>query len=280
MNGPQPVLPPTPKWELVTPELAREMLSNNNGNRPIKTDPLAQYTEDMKGSRWFHGTCESIKFDKNGTLIDGQHRLTAIVDSGEPTWMLVQEGLDPEAYRYFDRGAKRSFADTLHKMGKKNRSTISGASILILEVERNRIRKSLQGNPVKDESQALQYEFVASHPELDEIAPIANKLRKAVPGLAPSAAAAAIYLFDKKDKSMSRKFFQDILDRRLSGPTDPKVVAERALQKLKDDGKSNPRTQLWILIRAWNAMRLNKTVKRINPINVRTGEPYDWENPI
>ena len=62
-----------------------------------------QYAADMKAGRWqLNG--EAIKFDKNGHLLNGQHRLHAVVRADTTIQMLVISGLDPETRTTMDSG--------------------------------------------------------------------------------------------------------------------------------------------------------------------------------
>src|SRR5437870_5147015 len=66
----------------VGPELATRWLEGNVHNRKLREDVVARYARDMKAGRWLL-THEPIAFNKNGdTLVDGQHRLWAVVESG------------------------------------------------------------------------------------------------------------------------------------------------------------------------------------------------------
>ena len=65
----------------LTPALAAEWLNSNTCNRPLSTLRASRYARDMKAGDWrFNG--ETISFTADGRLVDGQHRLTAVVESG------------------------------------------------------------------------------------------------------------------------------------------------------------------------------------------------------
>lgn len=62
----------------ITPELARQLLSNNKINRKIKPTIVERYAEQMEAGEWKF-TGDTIKVDGEGMLLDGQHRLLAII---------------------------------------------------------------------------------------------------------------------------------------------------------------------------------------------------------
>ncbi len=71
--------------ELITPEEALEILEKHNPrNRSISESTVQAYAMDMRNKRWTL-THQGIAFDTNGNLLDGQHRLWAVVFSGVAT---------------------------------------------------------------------------------------------------------------------------------------------------------------------------------------------------
>lgn len=95
----------------VSPDIAAQYLKTNINNRRISNKRVSQYAEDMKNGNWqLNG--ESIKFNKSGMLIDGQHRLNAIVQSKTTVQMLVTWGID-DNITALDRGQNRTTAQCL-----------------------------------------------------------------------------------------------------------------------------------------------------------------------
>lgn len=72
----------------VTPAMAKEWLSKNPKNRKLSLPLARQYASDMKHGEW-KLTHQGIAFDKNGNLLDGQHRLMGIVIADVTIPMLV-----------------------------------------------------------------------------------------------------------------------------------------------------------------------------------------------
>lgn len=98
--------------ETITPEKAREYLSNKAPNRTIRAKDVAMLVRDIQNGEW-RVTHQGIAFNNAGELIDGQHRLLACVKSGIPINILVTRGLEDGAGAAIDRGKTRIFADTL-----------------------------------------------------------------------------------------------------------------------------------------------------------------------
>lgn len=101
----------------ITPEMASVMLCHNRDNRPVRESNIERYATMMKRGEWLL-THQGVAFDTEGRLVDGQHRLMAIVRSGVTVEMMVSRELDPRAYKLTDQGAKRRAADILHCLPK------------------------------------------------------------------------------------------------------------------------------------------------------------------
>lgn len=95
---------------LVTPNMAKEWLEHNPNNRPIKMQTVESFVRDMKDGKWLL-THQGIAFDRDGNILDGQHRLTAIALSGVSVMMTVFTDLPREYMVAVDNGTPRSATD-------------------------------------------------------------------------------------------------------------------------------------------------------------------------
>lgn len=107
------------KTLLVTPKIAEKMLTSNNHNRPVYQTTVDCYARDMRLGLWKQNN-QGIGFDVNGTLIDGQHRLRAIIQSGVSIEMVIVTELPVESQMTVDVGKLRSTGDNLHLIGEDN----------------------------------------------------------------------------------------------------------------------------------------------------------------
>jgi len=106
-------------WEDITPDMAKTYLKSNTHNRPLDPARVAKYAADMRAGRWLVSP-ETISFDEHGVLLNGQHRLAAIVESSVTVKFLVVMGMDPMVLLMIDRGKPRTTAQNVGLMGKKN----------------------------------------------------------------------------------------------------------------------------------------------------------------
>lgn len=95
----------------VTPDLARDMLKKNTENRPVKKSVIARYAAIMQADNWTLSP-DGIIFS-NYRLIQGQHRLNAVIVSGRPVDFIVWTNVDDNVFKALDRGVSRTASDAL-----------------------------------------------------------------------------------------------------------------------------------------------------------------------
>lgn len=96
--------------EEVSPELAEEWLKKNTKNRRLSKGDVKKLVDAMESGDWGLST-DAIGFDTRGKLVNGQHRLHAVVAYGKPVKFLVARGLPPKVFQYLDTGRKRNGTD-------------------------------------------------------------------------------------------------------------------------------------------------------------------------
>lgn len=131
----------TSQVELVTPEVAARYLEGNVHNRPLSHRHVMELVKEINEGAGWRLNGESIKFDASGTLLDGQHRLYAVMEANRPVQMLVVRGLDPEVASTLDTGKRRSPSDVLHLSGVRSgyNTTLAAAIRLILQYRRGEL---------------------------------------------------------------------------------------------------------------------------------------------
>lgn len=111
----------------VTPAIAAAWLEGKCPNRGVSDHLVNKFARDMIAGAW-HLNGETIVFDINEALLDGQHRLWAVVESGVTVRMCVVKGADPKSMDTYDTGRSRSFADVLKIRGKSGNPSMASAA--------------------------------------------------------------------------------------------------------------------------------------------------------
>lgn len=102
--------------ETITPTIAERYLNTMNGNRKLTNDNIDFLVGQMKSGRWYL-THQGIAFDEEGRLIDGQHRMWAVIESGMEVPMYVARGVPRESVTVLDTGKVRNYAAHAHFNG-------------------------------------------------------------------------------------------------------------------------------------------------------------------
>jgi hypothetical protein len=96
---------------LITPNDAKRILQKNSMNRKIEERLVNFYCKLMIAGLWKEDTGEAIKIALNGYLLDGQHRLLALIKANISLSFLMVLDLDAEIFAVLDSGKTRSAAD-------------------------------------------------------------------------------------------------------------------------------------------------------------------------
>jgi hypothetical protein len=118
----------------VTPAQAQKWLEGNVDNRDLRETRVLQYAQILQRGEW-ELTGDAIVFDENGTLLNGQHRLSAVVVAGIPARFIVLRGVPAKAQEVMDTGLARSLGDQLKRRGVPYYTYVAGALVWLHRME-------------------------------------------------------------------------------------------------------------------------------------------------
>lgn len=110
--------------EEITPKKAMRLLKNNDHNRKLNPRTVNYYAEQMLRGEWVV-TGEGISISENGKVLNGQHRLSAIVKAGKPIKMFIFYDMPDSTFDRYDVGKNRSAGDVFFIAGVKNANNVS-----------------------------------------------------------------------------------------------------------------------------------------------------------
>lgn len=180
---------------LVTPDLAREWLTRNQNNRPLKHKHVERLCNSILSGKW-KMTGDPIRFSNTGKLIDGQHRLNAIEKSGVSVMCVVMKDLDEDIFDVIDSGRTRQKSDIISiefPYLSFEVAKILGTSATIAYEYQN----ELFSFQVRVEKSEL-LEFIKSNQKIIDCAEYAQSLSRPTPC---SRAIAGAFLFFTKDEN-------------------------------------------------------------------------------
>lgn len=239
----------------ITPEIARQLLAQNPHNRPINKMNLDMICRDLKQGKWMENG-ESIIVDWDGNLLDGQHRLMAVVNTGICFNSVFAEGIHPRAFATIDQGRKRTAAEILQLLGEVNTTNLVSALGIIDCYQNKRYSFSQPG---------------FSHEEVIALLDKNPKIRQsmALPGLrcnlAPPALLAALhYLFAQKDPEAAGEFIVKLTTGVNLDQADPVLLLrQRLLKNAQGTAKINRSYAAALIIKAWNASRCGIVISNL-----------------
>ena len=121
----------------ITPKQAEKMLEKNIDNRKLRRGYVKKLAQEMQEGRWlFDGT--PIKLTDQQRVLDGQHRLNAIVLSRTTQKFLIITGIEEETFKVMDTGKGRTAGDALEIHGAQYHAVMAAAIKLILNIKNNK----------------------------------------------------------------------------------------------------------------------------------------------
>lgn len=252
-----------------TPERAKSALENNTRNRKIKSTQLRELEEQMKSGNWDENI-ETITFDENNKVSNGQHRLNGCVHTGVTIRNLVTYGISERAQHYMDRGAGRKLKDDFDIDGRansKNLSTITKAHYL-LNVKGFSPKTIMQKGPaISSIPDSILFDYNCEHKsELEAKERLYAKVYNTVRLLKIGEILKILVLaFDSVNSDDANHFWKVLGTGQSTIENDPIILCrERLLAHAIDKHKKlNQETIAALIIKAWNAYERGETIKQL-----------------
>ena len=250
----------TETTRVINPEFAHKLLKYNPKNRRLNSQHVKGLASQMEDGL-FMPELGFISFDKKGEMIDGQHRLHAIIESQTSFKMRIITGLDSNVRNVIDTGMKRSLADILRMEGVENAGVVSGAiAKMIIFDETGRFDAKLN----RKFHHADFKKAMKKHPE---IRICAEKLRPSAIFRRPSQILTLYSLCYKVAPRKADDFFLRLMTGENLEKNSPLLEIRRiVLNKIGTRNNVAMTDLIFALISVWNASRKGKAydVGRIN----------------
>jgi len=258
--------------ETIDPNYARRLLQANTNNfRKIDAHRVEHYAKDMRSSSW-ELTGDTIKIT-NGVLIDGQHRLLAVIKSGASVqipiaWNIAESGM------FVDRGKARTVAQWLAYTGIKNAKNMASAAKLCIQYEKGLWDKKTLDIAAYSDIEIINYAKQYQE-ELRASLHIANKANGLI---SMTTATAIIHLSAGKgnpaDDDLINWFWSGVGGKGSLTDGDPPLALRNRLVANKTTGVTSMPHQIirWIATKAWNKTVDGEQITG-NSLRIRTVGP-------
>lgn len=257
----KPDIDPVFSIERVDVKTASQWLQHNVSNRKISRATVNNYAAAMQRGEWlFNG--ETIKFDTDGCLLDGQHRLMAIVHANLTLQLGVFRNLDKAAFKTIDTGKNRSGGDLLSLYGVKNPNAVATALRHVFFYETNQwtSRGAKWGRMSNTQLQETfdKYGDIVKSADRAMRSPLFCKM------LPHSVNIFGYYMTQRVSRTKADIFFRELVDGRFSDNSDAVyTLRERLIETSNEYDKPSSKVKLCWLITAWNSFYAQKDIDRL-----------------
>lgn len=222
-----------------------------DGHRSISKPKVERLVRDIAAGNW-RVTPNAIGFDRNGKLIDGRHRLSAIQRSGRGVESFVAFDLEPEtAVEVTDDTRPRSLGDQFKMKGEALSEILGPCISHIWRYDLGLWGKS-GGYPTKPEAKR----FLDANPSIRESVETASKVENLI---SRALFGAAHFIFSRISPEEANEFAQRLHSGAGLAENDP-ILELR--DKLKQNAgalrKLSSAEQFAIVIITWNLYRKGK----------------------
>lgn len=250
---------PTPEWVVVTPLMAIDMLASNTHNRNLKAK-RHEYAEDMRSGDWHPEICDPIRFATDGTLLDGQNRLHAVIEAEMSIPFLVVRGVPVETQVVMDSGVPRRFADAMKLQGEDHHQTLAAVVRLAWEWDHG-ITHLTKGRATNSQLSR----FLDENPELRDYSTQRSRTVGEACHLPASIVGCLWWVFDRIDEEDAEFFFERLASDTDHSKSEPIHELRRTLHNAAEGVRSarGQRDRVWMMavtVKAWNAYRAGETV--------------------
>lgn len=236
----------------VTPNVAEEMLKRNANNRRLSENHVDFLSSEMLNGNWiFDG--QPVRFSESGILLDGQHRLSAIIKSKISQELLIITGINSKAFKVMDTGKGRSASDAFGVNGIQNACGASAATRIIIKIEGG--ASSTVANYKMSNTSLLDY--YNDNPKIGDSVSTSHAYYKAFDKILPLAYLSAFrYLTSEKNVEVSEDFWNKVCYGLALESKCPANILRKKLISDRISVYSLPKLEkMAMIIKAWNAYR-------------------------
>lgn len=207
----------------VDPLLASKLLLLNTNNRKISLAMVGKYKNEILKDEWC--PCASgIGISEKGVLVDGQHRLQAIVDANKKAVLLIAYDLPDISIQKVDRHKTRSVYDVLTISGFAEKST-QGKKCVLLASTLCKVPSNFQTNKLVSDSEVRDY-LQENYNKLKDVVDMCTTGDR---GTSASGYMAGIYRYCEMDKEKAKEFAHQVKTGSMLSGDHPALRLRKAL---------------------------------------------------
>lgn len=237
----------------ITPKYAKELLAANTHNRKVTQTRVRLWAEAMRRGEWVMNA-EPIKIAEDGTILDGQHRLLACVQSGDTFPSMIVTGLPVGTQDTMDTGRSRTLSDVLSIHGEKDATKIAAITVSLVAWDKYSPENAFYSGAHYTITMGEAQQYLETHPDIRDAARLTGKPSRNS-GITQKVLGTLYYKFRQIDPSRADEFLEKLSIGAGLEKGDAILVLRNTVKRLRDINHGvqiSPRYVAAITIKAWN----------------------------
>lgn len=257
----------------IGPNEARFLLSKNGKNRPLSKRLVDKYADAMRRGQWeFNG--DTITIADTGVLIDGQHRLAAIQQSGITCRYPVVTGVKESVFDTKDRGKGRTIGDILATRGEQHYNTLGAVARLIYMWKE--YSNPFYGAPDRQPTARDLERVIDQHPDIRNAISelMGNSWAKRY--MTARIGSFCWFVFCRDDDSCTRIFFDQCQSGVVHGPYSPvRLLRDRLMEDKNSKNRIGDRYKAALIFKAYRYFKIGKDTRFLRVREVGDAQEKD-----
>jgi hypothetical protein len=250
------------KKELITPSRAKELLEANINNRRVKIPVVNRYANDILAGRWKEDTGELIKISNSGVILDGQHRLYAIVKANTAIFLHLVYGVNDSVSDVLDTGSVRNASDVFKLNGIVNDGNVPGIIQFYNKIKKERFVTHKDTNLSNAEILSKYYENEALW---QEVFRASQRWYNAFAKILSRSIIAGFYCrFREIDSELAEKFMDELCTGINTSNDTIRLLKDKLIKDKMSNKKLSTTLKMIFIIKTWNCFIQGTELKRLS----------------
>jgi len=252
---------------VITPEVAKEMLSNNiKNNRTPNKNNVDRYSEMMKKGLWIDLHPQPIIISNDGELLDGQHRLRAVILSGKTIKCYIATK-DKSIMATIDDGKKRTPGDACKIADIPNSNIYSAIMRSYKNMKHSTYFTSAINKNIYSNLELIDLYYNDSD-KYDNIVNISRSFYNHGRLLSISVYGSLFMLFNESNSEYAFDFFNQLSTGKNINNNTIYILRQKLISEKSSTKKTPPAILVALIIKTWNAVIEGKQLGtlKFNPV--------------
>lgn len=241
--------------ETITPDKAQEILDTQRKNRKLNRTWMAILARRMREGH-FDQNGDTIVIDEEGHLIDGQHRLHAVIESETTQSMIIVRDVVAKAQHSIDTGKKRSASDVLSMEGFYWPALMASISKIVILYDKRELNGQIHIRGVSN-SEVLTFARRNQEALLEAMHKWGSRGQREL--WEPSTACAVYFILSRIDKLAADRIFDGLAHGTNLAEDDPVLLFRNKLMK-----QALIATKHWVRRNQWRFLNIATAFKVFN----------------